>query len=64
MCEEYFEVAIEGIVNCFNTFEEAFEEYEQLLQLGYYEATLRKKSKSYDTVYIWNRRAGTFFIQV
>lgn len=64
MCEEYFEVAIEGIVNCFNTFEEAFEEYEQLLQLGYYEATLRKKFKGDDTVYVWNKRARTFFIQI
>lgn len=63
MYKEYFEVAIEGVVNCFNTLVEAFEEYEQLLQLGHYEATLRKKFKDNDTVYVWSRRAGTFFMQ-
>ena len=63
MYKEYFEVAIEGVVNCFNTLEEAFEEYEQLLQLGYHEAILRKRFKGYDTVFVWNKRAGTFFEQ-
>lgn len=64
MYQEWFEVAIEGIVYCFTTAEEAFDEYEQLLQLGYYEAVLRKKFKGYDTVLVWNKRAGTFFEQI
>ena len=63
MYQEYFEVAIEGIVYCFSTFEAAFEEYEQLLQLGYYEAVLRKKI-GHDIAFVWNRRTGAFFAQI
>lgn len=55
----YFEVAIEGFVECFNNFEEAKDNYEELKELGYHEAILRKNDNG-ERLY-WNDKASAFF---
>lgn len=64
MYQEWFEVAVEGYVYKFSTLKDAFEEYEKLLDLGYYEVVLRKRVKDCKAVYVWNKRAGVFFAQI
>lgn len=59
--KEYFVVAIEGVANWFNNFDDALEEYETLKALGYYEATLRKESPDYDRPLYYNSKARAFF---
>lgn len=55
----HFEVAIEGLVEWFNTFTEAKEKYDELLELGYYEAVLRFVEANHKPL-VWNDRAGAF----
>jgi hypothetical protein len=59
----YFEVAVEGLVNCFNSFYEARDEYETLKELGFYEVTLRAveviSGKEYK--FAWNSKSSCFF---
>ena len=59
----HFEVAIEGLVNCFNGFDEARDEYETLKENGYHEATLRRietVNGDKHTV-VWNGKSKCFF---
>lgn len=60
----YFEVAIEGIVNCFNDFNAARDEYHELKQCGFHEATLRRVEVINGDKYkvIWNDRSACFFV--
>lgn len=59
--KEYFVVAIEGVAYWFNSFEKAFEEYEELKALGYREAILHKDSPDYEKLLIYSDRAKCFF---
>ena len=60
----YFEVAIEGIVNCFNDFNIARDEYHELKNCGFHEVTLRRIEVINGDKYkaIWNDRSACFFI--
>ena len=55
----HFEVAIEGVVYCYNNFNEARDEYYELVECGFYEAVLRRVYEGEKTVY-WNDRSCCF----
>lgn len=59
----YFEVAVEGLVNCFNNFDEAKDEYDILKQCGFHEVTLRRVEIIGGDKYIvvWNSKSHCFF---
>lgn len=59
----YFEVAIEGVVNCFNNFNDARDEYHALKACGFHEATFRRVEEINGDKYtvVWNDRAACFF---
>lgn len=59
----YFEVAIEGVVNYFNNFNDARDEYHELKACGFHEATLRRVEEINGDKYtvVWNNRAARFF---
>ena len=59
----YFEVAVEGLVNCFNSFNEAKDEYETLKERGFYKATLRAVEVINEREYkfAWNSKSSCFF---
>ena len=59
----YFEVAIESVVNYFNNFNDARDEYHVLKTCGFHEATLRRVEEINGDKYtvVWNDRAACFF---
>jgi len=58
----YFEVAIEGLVNCFNNFNDALGEYHELKACGFHEAVLRRVEEVNGDKYkvVWNDRGACF----
>lgn len=58
----YFEVAIEGLVNCFNSFNEARDEYHALRECGFHEAVLRRVEEVNGDKYkiVWSDRGACF----
>lgn len=59
----HFEVAIEGLVNCFNNFNDARDEYHELRACGFHEATLRRVEETNGDRYVvvWSERSACFF---
>ena len=59
----YFEVAIEGMINRFNNFNDARDEYHELKACGFHEATLRRVEEinGDKRKVIWNDRSACFF---
>jgi len=59
----YFEVEIEGVVTQFNNFNDARDEYNALMECGFYEATLHRVEEVNGDKYIvvWNDRSACFF---
>lgn len=55
----HFEVAIEGVVYYYNNFNDARDEYYELVECGFYEAVLRRVCEGKQTVY-WNDRSYAF----
>ena len=55
----HFEVAVEGFVQWFNSFNEARDEYNALRECGFYEAVLRRVCEGEPTV-CWDPLAGAF----
>lgn len=55
----HFEVAIEGLCQWFNNFNEARDEYYTLKECGFHEAVLRRVVEGEKTL-CWNDRACAF----
>lgn len=59
----YFEVAIEGVVNYFNNFNDARDVYHELKACGFHEATLRRVEEVNGNKHkvVWSDRSACFF---